>query len=249
MPTNVGKTTATAKLSDGSVISVFNRSLQNDSSNILFKDYFGNVRYELVIPTQYVGKHYRCAHFSRFYGQSGNGNPYPNLVIYVPNITIEGATYGIPAIPLYQTISPTLFKHSQDDFMLTWWSNMEIQNGVTLSNFYSYENIKKFSSDEIDNFQEKSNVAQLLCAASVRFEKLKQVGGGLNQQQCSLIPIIYNPMIVHYIENNGYVVDFATGGGGGNGSFSNHNHTDTNQGGFAAAVFMPSATVRPLNWR
>jgi hypothetical protein len=66
----------------------------------------------------------------------------------------------------------------------------------------------------------------------------------------TLTPVITNPLILSLNTGYGYITDFATNtNGGGNGSLPMHSHTSVTDGGFAAAVFMPSAVMRPFNWR
>jgi hypothetical protein len=78
---------------------------------------------------------------------------------------------------------------------------------------------------------------------------LKQEGGGVQDTYHSLIPIIDTPAIAAVSKNDGYVLDFETGTGSGGGGIGMHSHTSNDDGGFAAAVFMPSASIRPINWR
>ena len=61
-----------------------------------------------------------------------------------------------------------------------------------------------------------------------------------------ITPVIYNIAVVDVLTGQGYITDFS--GGGGDGGVGMHSHLSTNDGGFAAAVFMPSAIMKPFTW-
>jgi hypothetical protein len=95
---------------------------------------------------------------------------------------------------------------------------------------------------------------KVLCTANLKWEKLATTinfGNKVKDIVPKFYPIITNVIVLAIIRGQGYVTDFAAGGGDGSGVYTSiniHSHTATNDGGFAAAVFMPSAVMKPLNW-
>ena len=115
--------------------------------------------------------------------------------------------------------------------------------------------VKRFNGTNITQEQPKTKSAKVLCSAAVKWEKLATGLTSNNSTKKESLPqyypVINNPIVLSFMTNEGYVTDFAAPGNGGDDAYSVtniHSHTATNDGGFAAAVFMPSAVMKPLNW-
>ena len=174
-------------------------------------------------------------------------------VIYIPNSVSENSntgstdngTDGISCTPLYECIFPTIGINASGNAQLTWWSNTkEIINADEYGKYlYDSSKIQKFFANGYSSIQLKMGVSKILCSAPIYWERLKFEGYDVNPHRS---PVIRNISIIKCINNEGYVLDFVSEGG--DGSMRMHSHTNTMDGGFAAAVFMPSAVPRPMSW-
>lgn len=251
MITDVGKSVATVKLLDGNVVNFFNKTYDL-SSEIIYYNQQGNPQYVITYnETQFKNKH-RCAYYTRSYSQSAIDN-IPRIVLCLSGISIT-APYGITAFPLYELISPSVNRLGVDEYQLSWWSNVDDISKLTLKNgiyFYNSNAIKKFSQNTLADIEENQAATKILCTAYIKWEKLAQSINGVKDITAQLTPIIVNPTIIAVIQGEGYITDFSGGGSGsgGGGGLSLHSHTSNEDGGFAGAVFMPSANMRVLNWR
>ena len=251
MVNDVGKTVATIKLLDGTVVNFFNKtySLKQD---IYFYDENGSSRYAITRDNDSFTNKYRCGYYAHSYSQSANFSQ-PRLILNLSGITISGGG-AVTANPLWQMISPSVNKLNVDEYQLSWWSNVDAKGSLKPidANVYKYDikQIRRFSYNELANLPENASACKILCTANIRWERLAQgTASGPTESHCHLTPIIVNPTIVTLIEEQGYITDFATGGGSGSGGIGMHAHTSMQDGGFAAAIFMPSANMRVLNWR
>lgn len=180
--------------------------------------------------------------------------------------TEETSGPRITAEPLYELITPTIHRRGPDGCDLVWWSNVsnattfaaetrqcwatgKVEGFVNPAANYTYrpELVKRFTEDEIEyGTNGNENTAKIMCEACIYWENLAQVGGGVSDSFTHLTPVIKKINVVTLIPGEGYVTDFT---GGNNGAMGIHNHTCIEECGFAAAVFMPSAVMRPFNWR
>lgn len=237
---DIGKNIAITRMSDGSVLSMFNNAIMTADTTINFYDKSGKQRYTMSIDQTAITNKYRCAYYSRSLPQSAvdTSDSKPRFLLrLISSSTVE---------PIYEFISPAIMSVKQDMVQLSWWSNVETSK---FNSSYDKTALVRFSSS---NLYVDTNIAvsKILCTATIRWEYLRQSGGGVNDSVFKLIPIIDTPVIATTINNQGYVVDFETGtGGGGGGGLGIHSHTSNDDAGFAAAVFMPSAHIRPLSWR
>lgn len=236
MAVDIGKSIAIARLTDGSVLSMFNNTLIGMETTVNFHDKDGP-RYTMSIDQTAFTNKYRCAYYSRSLPQ-GSMDMTPHLILMLSsNSTVQ---------PIYEFISPAITCIKQDMVQLSWWSNVEASK---FNGSYDATALVRFSSS---NLYVDTNIAayKILCTATIRWEYLKQMGAGAGDANFMMVPIIDTPAIAVVIKNEGYVLDFETGtGGGGGGGLGIHSHTSNDDAGFAAAVFMPSAHIRPLNWR
>lgn len=250
MITDVGKNIAAVKLIDGSVINFFNKTYDL-AANVNYYNEQGEIQYIITRDQSQFKNKYRCAYYTRSYSQSVLSNK-AKLVICLSDIEITHPT-NITAKPLYELISPSINRLGIDEYQLSWWSNVdnisELQenNGVY---FYKSTAIKKFSQNTLADIEQNQAATKILCTSYIKWEKLVQQVGGVKDTVAQLTPVIVNPIIVAAITGEGYITDFSGGGsGGGGGGLSLHSHTSNEDGGFAGAVFMPSANMRVLNWR
>lgn len=249
MITDVGKSVATVKLLDGNVINFFNKTYDL-SANINYYDQQGNLQYVVTRDeAQYNNKH-RCAYYTRSYSQSAIDN-IPRIVLCLSGISVT-QQQNITAFPLYELISPSVNRLGIDEYQLSWWSNVDNitdLNQIQGIYFYNSNAIKKFSQNTLADIEENQAATKILCTAYIKWEKLAQQINGVKDITAQLTPIIVNPTIIAVIQGEGYITDFSGGGSGGGGGLSLHSHTSNEDGGFAGAVFMPSANMRVLNWR
>lgn len=236
---DIGKNIATTRLSDGSVLNLFNSTVVK-AQTINFKDIDNQIRYTLVLDQTSFQKKYRCACYSRSFPQSTIDTQVRYLLV-LPNS-------GKNVQPLYEFISPSILNLKQDMIQISWWSNVYANK---FQDKYDVNALVRFSSSELV-IDESIKTYKILCTSVIRWEYLKQDTTGDNYHK--LIPIIDTPIIVAVIKDQGYVVDFETGTGSGSGSGSGggigiHSHTSNDDGGFASAVFMPSAHLRPISWK
>lgn len=246
MITNTGKSIVSIKTNEGIVISIFNRTFHAWGSTINLNDMQNNKRYNIAIDQSYITNQYRCACFSMSYANNSLRTT-PHLVVYAPDMSTK-SNNGITAYPLFELISPSVNK-TGDIYQLTWWSNVANYSQLTqINNIYQYDPsvIKKFSQSTISSEKSTNSSANLLCTAHIYFEKLKQSGSGTFDARPRITPVIHHVAIVDVITGQGYVTDFSSGGD--DGGIGMHSHLDNNDGGYAAAVFMPSAIMKPFTW-
>ena len=247
MITDVGRTVACVKTADGTVLNIFNRTFYNWGTNIVFKDERGNNRYNVIVDTSYVTNCYRCACFTRSFATRAIDNS-PQILLYVPT-SAQSSAFGITAQPLFELISPTIAKN-EDIYQLTWWSNVEDYSQMAQGSGGTYEydpsKLKMFSTNTLGDEAENSSCAKILCTAMMNFERLVQVGGSSKDASPRWTPVIRNVAVIAVITGEGYITDFSTGGSGG--GIGMHSHLSNDDAGFAAAVFMPSAVMKPFNW-
>lgn len=244
MISDVGKTIASSRMNNGMVINVFNSAI--DATGVVnFYDIAG-LRYQMAIDSLWSAQKYRAAHFTRSFPGDSIHN-YKLLVPYVPN-SQYGAGGRLQALPLFEIISPTMSKTASDVYQMTFWTNM---SSIALTpggqRVYDYLNVVKFSNNALGDIEEDSSVSKVLCVAPIHWENLYQQGTGIAETRLQLTPVIQQVAITAVIMNDGYIVDFSTGGGGSAGN-AMHSHTSNLDCGFAAAVFMPSASMRVQNW-
>ena len=250
MINDVGKTTAIIRLNDY-VINMVNATIPSsmDSRIRIFDEgEKGNLRYTLSISK--TG--YRCLMFSR----SFSGDAIDNVlrpVLYVPPSVTAIDAQGVTCIPLYECISPSIGRLVNGNYQLTWWSNMDGVPAIDpLSGkyVYDYASIHRFKTSELGDVESSETACKILCTAPVHWEKLRMEGydGEQGSQRTFNTPLIRDIAILAAISGEGYIVDFSTGGGSGGGGNKIHSHLNTQDCGFAGAVFMPSATPRVMSW-
>lgn len=244
---DIGKNVVVTRMYDGSILNFFNHTILASNNTIVFLDIDNKERYIMNLDQTVIQNKYRCAHFVRSFAQSEMDNE-PKMVLML-NDSDKGNTteQDIQVSPLYEFISPSVMNIKQDNVQLTWWSNVQADK-FDSNQGYDVKSLIRFSSTQLGI---DTNIIgyKIMCTAVIRWEMLKQVVGGVTEQYHKLYPIIYKPAIVTIIKDQGYILDFESGTGSGGGGIGLHSHTSNDDGGFAAAVFMPSARIRPLNWR
>ena len=101
MISDVGKTIASIKLIDGTIVNFFNKQIESGENN--FYDEFGNLRYKIVPDQSDLTQRYRCAHYSYSYSQSyiKRANE-TNMVINLSDTNLTSTSQGgFTAKPLY----------------------------------------------------------------------------------------------------------------------------------------------------
>lgn len=240
MVTEVGKSVAVLCLPDGSTVNIFNKQLPTiPTAGLHFTRPDGSEAYVINYDASYATA--RGAVFRRALGQNSvSENDVP--LIYAPN------DQNVCSI-LFQVMSPTIHQFDENKYQLSWWTNLENCDPETISSHtYLDYTVHKFDASNLDIENDSSNT-KALCTAYIKFEKLKCSGGGTSSDgdAFQIYPIITRPIIVYAQKGQGFIVDFATGGGGG--GIGVHAHTSVQDAGFAAAVFMPSAIMKPFNWK
>lgn len=249
MINDVGKTTAIIRLNDYVINMVNSTITASMTSGIRIFDEGGadNLRYTLSISET----DHRCLMFSR----SFSGDAIDNIlrpVLYVPPSATDIGMHGVSCIPLYECISPSIGKLVNGNYQLTWWSNMDCMpatDPLSGKYVYDYASIHRFKTSELGDVESSDTACKILCTAPVHWEKLRMEGYDESQGGTRTFntPLIRDIAILTAISGEGYIVDFSTGGGGGGGN-KIHSHLNTQDCGFAGAVFMPSATPRVMSW-
>lgn len=250
MSHDLGKTVATVRLLDGNVVNFFNKT-HNMTGSVIYKDASNTQElYRYNADTNEASGQYRACYFTRSFAQSAD-DVAPNMLFYIPNSKLVGEPPYL-AMPLYQFISPSITRLGADEYQISWWSNVEnYKESDTYEKIYNDDRLYKFNAKDPSIDSGKANgITKILCTANIHWEQLFISTNGAGQGlQSKLTPIIVNPVILAAISGEGFITDFSTGeGGGGGGGMSMHTHTSNLDGGFAAAVFMPSATMKPVNW-
>jgi hypothetical protein len=238
---DVGKTNAIIRLNDF-VVNMFNGTVTDGMATgitILAED-GATPRYTMAVNSDGVNS--RCLMYTRsFTGDSIDHVKRP--VLYQP--VDDSGVYGAVCIPLYECISPGAARLMNGNYQLTWWTNMDEVPKKDESGRYvfDYSKVHKFHINELGDVESTSSSCKLLCTAPVHWEKLLMRG---YDDMPYMTPIIREVAILVAVSGEGYVVDFSTGSGGG--GLKIHSHLNTMEGGFAAAVFMPSAVPRQISW-
>lgn len=249
---DIGKTIASIRR--GSVVYNFFNATIVESTNVNFvdevvkKDGTSSVRY-VFNASNTAGYNYRALHYTRSYTDDAlDLSVHP--VLYVSSYGSYDTHYGVPAVPLYEAIAPSICKYGDGIYQLSWWSNT---NGVLTpdsndSTNYTYDSSKimKFSTTSLGDVQQNANCSKILCTASISWERLKQTNGTAVDTAYWDVPVIEHVTILQCINGLGYVTDFSTGGG--KSGIGMHSHIDNNNGGLAVATFAPSAMMRPISW-
>ena len=197
-----------------------------------------------------AGLNYRALHYVRSFS-SDSIDSVRRPVLYIPSYGSQLTRYGIPAIPVYEAITPNISKYGDGLCQLSWWSNTSsvLSPDSGNSQHYTYDSSKilKFSLNDLgDAAQKNTNCSKILCSAAIVWENLRQDNGPGSSTYYWDMPVITNIAIVQCISGEGLVTDFSTGGG--NGGIGMHSHTNNNDGGLAVATFAPSAMIRPISW-
>lgn len=249
MWTDIGKHSTTIN-KNGYIYSFYNRTCLDIGDSIRFYDRAGSNAYTIQPDSAASSNAYRACYFSVSLGATPLDGK-PRILLYIPDsITVsnpDSSTVSY-AFPLFETISPFVSSNGKGDYRLSWWSNVEdISKLKDINGCYQYDQecIKKFSNGVFQ--QPTQSSAKILCTADLTWRELKQSGGGITNNYFLSYPVVRNVSISVLIKGQGYVTDFAVDGGGG--GLSVHSHTSIMDGGYAAAVFMPSAGIRPTNWR
>lgn len=248
MINDVGKTTAIIRLNDY-VINMVNATIPMSMTSgirIFDEGLTDNLRYTLSISEA----DHRCLMFSR----SFSGDAIDNIlrpVLYVPPSVVDVGTHGVTCIPLYECISPSIGRLVNGNYQLTWWSNMDSMpetDPLSGKYVYDYASIRRFKTSELGDVESSETACKILCTAPVHWEKLRMEGydGAQGSTRTFNTPLIRDIAILAAISGEGYIVDFSTGSGGGGNKI--HSHLNTQDCGFAGAVFMPSATPRVMSW-
>ena len=248
MINDVGKTTAIIRLNDY-VINMVNATIPMSMTSgirIFDEGLTGNLRYTLSISEA----DHRCLMFSR----SFSGDAIDNIlrpVLYVPPSVVDVGTQGVTCIPLYECISPSIGRLVNGNYQLTWWSNMDSMpatDPLSGKYVYDYASIRRFKTSELGDVESSETACKILCTAPVHWEKLRMEGydGAQGSTRTFNTPLIRDIAILAAISGEGYIVDLATGSGGGGNKI--HSHLNTQDCGFAGAVFMPSSTPKVMSW-
>lgn len=242
MINDVGKTSVCIRM-NGCVINMFNTTVASNQS-LTFLDENDRVKFNYTVNEDGLGSR------ALFYTYSFSTDPieaHARPVLFIPPSVAQKYNYEHqPCIPLYEVISPSLSKKESIIYQLTWWTNTTetaVQNSMGVYE-YDYSKIKKFYTATLGDIEDNRNSSKLLCTASITFDMLKCAEYG---DSCVMrTPIIQDIAVLVAISGEGYIVDFSTGGGGGGNKI--HSHLNTQDCGFAGAVFMPSATPRVMSW-
>ena len=243
MINDVGKTSAIVRLNDY-VVNMVNATIPASmSAGINILDFDGaTIRYSMAINAD--GVNARCLMFARsFAGDAMSATLRP--VIYVPPNVQDAGMGGVTCIPLYECISPCASKLINGNEQLTWWTNMDEMpdsNGYG-GYIYDYAKVHKFRSNDLNESSANTSACKILCTAPIYWERLQMAN---YDNRVYNTPVIRDIAILTVVQGEGYIVDFMSGGSGS--GIKMHNHLSNLEGGFAGAVFMPSAVPRVMSW-
>lgn len=236
MTTDVGKTTPSIFMGDGSVYTFVNDTITNGSWK--FRDTTNSIRYT-TSDSQAVAAKYRALHFYRSYP----GSRYSTVkipVIYIPK-SVETSAQGASTQFLYECMSPQIAVNKEQVFQLFFWTNVTSTDDMNKENdeiTYNQNSVVKFSNEDMDV---ETGSVKVLCSANINFELLSTTE--ITRMQ---MPVIRKISVLDVVNDGNVVTDFA--GGSGNG-LKIHNHADNNNGGFAFGVYAPSSIMRVLSWQ
>ena len=243
MINDVGKTSVSIRM-NGCIINMFNTTIVSNQS-LTFLDENDRVKFNYTVNEDGLGSR------ALFYTYSFSTDPietHTRPVLFIPPSVAQEYNYeNQPCIPLYEVISPSLSKKESVIYQLTWWTNTTetvVQNSMGVYE-YDYSKIKKFYTATLGDIEDNQNSSKLLCTAPITFDMLKCAEYG--DSYVMMTPIIQDIAILAAISGEGYIVDFSTGSGGGGGN-KIHSHLNTQDCGFAGAVFMPSSTPKVMSW-
>ncbi len=237
MITDVGKTTPSLFMGDGSIYTFVNETIA--ATSWTYQDTNGANRYTTAIPASSLSAKNRALHFYRSYpGTNYSATKIP--VVFIPP-TVTTSSGGASTQFLYECIAPQIAVNKEQVFQLLFWTNVTTtekfiqNNGETI---YDQTNVLKFSNDELGDIETDS--LKVLCSANINFEMLTPSLSSRMQ-----VPVIRKIIVLDMVNDGNVITDFA--GGGGNG-LRIHNHADNNNGGFAFSVYAPSGIMRVLSW-
>lgn len=247
MISDVGKNPCSIRLMDGTVLNFFNKTIPS-SGTYTYKDKNNKVKYSVRFSDQDAKNTYRaCFYFRSYPNAMIEKEAHPLINLHKIDLSGSGV---INADFIYEFISPSICKIA-DVYQLSWWCNLDttkIDTELISSGKIPYDKtyVKKFKTNDLQSVssESSSSCVKALCTASLSFQHLQQSFSKSNPDR--ITPVVRRITILGTISGQGFVTDFSTGNGSG---MSIHAHTSTDDGGFAAACFMPSAIMRPLNWK
>ena len=244
MINDVGKTSVSIRM-HGCVINMFNTTVASNQ-RLTFLDENDHVKFNYTVNEDGLGSR------ALFYTYSFSADPieaHTRPVLFIPPSVAQEYNYeNQQCVPLHEVISPSLSKKESGIYQLTWWTNTTETFAPNSMGVYEYDysKIKKFYTATLEDIDDNLNSSKLLCTAPIIFDMLKCSEYG--DSYVMRTPIIQDVAVVACISGEGYIVDFSTGGGSGGGGNKIHSHLNTQDCGFAGAVFMPSATPRVMSW-
>lgn len=249
MIADIGRTACTLSAPNGDVYAFFNAEIENKSTINYYEKVISRARYRIEFSEVEKKKKYRALHYAR-YLPNGILETSPRLVPFVDYDAAGDATQVIS--PLYEVITPTLGNlPGRPGFNLIFWTNLSEKTNTLKKDslgVYEYDSSKilRFENDQLEEVDLDNYSIKLLCSAQITWERLKTVGGVVNDSKALVTPIIRQVFILMVQEGN-IAIDFSGGGTGG--GMRRHNHADNNNAGFAYAVFAPGTSLQPINWK
>ena len=242
MVSDIGKALSTVKLQEG-LCSFYNAAVEEESG-VRWLDAQGNARYVLAADGAKASA-WRALSYVRSYAAAKTAHV--KLALYVPNYS-QATAYGLTAMPLYETIAPSVMRDSSGVCQVTWWTNVDSFTGSAehLDYYANYQSVHRFSNLDLESVEDSATSSKLLCTAPITWEMLRQEGGPGADGSLHEVPVIRHVGVLSVITGEGWVTDFSTGGGGG--AMRMHAHTSNEDCGFAVATYAPSAMLRPISW-
>ena len=201
-----GKTVCPIAFPDGTIGS-FHNSVIDNIDNVSWKNEYGKEKYSLSFDPKDKEKKYRALYWHKYLPNEAKKEL--RIVPYVKESTT--------ATPIYEAITPQVGQLTgTQGFNLLFWSNLN--EDVSSLNEYNPELIYKIPESMIYSVSLSDVSNKALFSASVRFEMLQQSGGGVNDSNCVLTPVITNisPLFIDkkpisdFIVNGGYNGMFKT---------------------------------------
>ena len=248
MIADVGRNSCNLSAPNGEVFAFYNSVIDNKQDIVYYENSVTYPKYRIVYGEVEKKRKYRALHYTR-YLPNGALDPVPRVVPFLYFDAAGDATQVVS--PLFEVITPTVGRlPGRPGFNLMFWTNLSEKkntlekdsNGIFL---YDKSKILRFENDKLEEVDLDDYSIKLLCSAQIMWERLKTIGGSVNDAGPLLTPVIRSVYVLMVQEGN-IAIDFS---GGGMGGMRRHNHSDNDNAGFAYAVFAPGTSLQPINWR
>ena len=257
MPTEIGSTSPSVILGDGSVITFINtKQKSNAYASVNYKYHQLNdvdVGYSLSLSateTKRVLFFYSGYHQSVF-NNSSNFNSATGCPVPYVSYDVAGTTPGLQSAKfLYEVFFPQISRANgvnQMSFCTTVRDINAVEAGADFDPDLSYNILGDTSlNGDIDAIKAAyPRGAVVFCSAMLHWKHLKY-SSEITSEIVGFVPFVRKVLILNYMLLSDYV--FLAGGGGGGIGRHSHESNSNNACGFAYSVFAPGSSIKPISW-